>query len=78
MTISIVWEEVIGKQVKSIDEKEIGKIKNIFDDHIEIENGVISKDHYFIPKSFAERYEDDNVIISLTEDEIKEKFKKSS
>lgn len=78
MTVGIAWDKVVGKEVKSIDEKDIGEIKNILEDHIYIEKGLVSKDRYSVPKSFAERYEDDHVILSLTEDEVKEKYKDKS
>lgn len=76
LTVGLSWDKVIGKDVKSIDEKDIGKIKDISQDHIQIEKGLVDKEHYSIPKSFAERYENDHVFLSLTEDEIKDKFKK--
>jgi len=76
LTIGLSWDKVIGKDVKSVDEKDIGKIKDISEDHIQIEKGLVDKEYYSVPKSFAERYEDDQVFLSLTEDEIKDKFKK--
>ena len=75
MTVNIAWDKIIGKKVKSIDDKDIGKIKQVFEDHIQIKTGLIGKDHS-IPKSYVERYEDDKVFLSLTKGEIKEKFKK--
>lgn len=76
MTVGIAWEKIIGKDVKSIDDKGIGKIKQIFEDHVQIEKGLVSKEHYSVPKSFVEKYVDDHVILSLPEKEIKEKYKK--
>ena len=75
LTVGLSWDKVIGKDVKSVDEKDIGKIKDVSQDHIQIEKGLVDKEHYSIPKSFAERYENDHVFLSLTEDEIKDKFK---
>jgi hypothetical protein len=76
LTVGLSWDKVIGKDVKSVDEKDIGKIKDVSQDHIQIEKGLVDKEQYSIPKSFAERYENDHVFLSLTEDEIKDKFKK--
>jgi hypothetical protein len=76
LTVGLSWDKVIGKDVKSVDEKDIGKIKDVSQDHIQIEKGLVDKEQYSIPKSFAERYENDQVFLSLTEDEIKDKFKK--
>ena len=76
MTVGITWDKVVGKDVKSVDKKDIGKIKQISEDHIQIEKGLVRKEHYSVPKSFAERYEDDHVFLSLTENELKDKYKK--
>ncbi len=76
MTVGLSWDKVIGKDVKSIDEKDIGKIKDISQDHIQIEKGLVGKDHYSVPKSVVDRYEDDHVFLSLTENEINDKYKK--
>src|ERR671917_2334095 len=46
------WDEVMGKEVKTSDKEEIGKIKSVGDYFVEIEDGVISKKHYFVPKKY--------------------------
>lgn len=75
LTVGLSWDEALDKTAKSINNKEIGKIKDISQDYIQIEKGLMGKDRYFVPKYFVEGYdEDDNIILSLTEDEIKEKF----
>lgn len=74
LTIGLSWDKAIDKTAKSIDKKEIGKIKHISQDYIQIEKGLMDKDHYFVPKYFIEGYKDDDIILSLTEDEIKDKF----
>jgi hypothetical protein len=78
LTVGLSWDKLKGKNAKSIDNKEIGKIKEISQDYIQIEKGLVSKDYFFVPKYFVEGYEDDDIIISLTEDEIKNKFMNKS
>lgn len=74
LTIGLSWDKAKGKNAKSIDNKEIGKIKEISQDYIQIKKGIVDRDYFFVPKYFVEGYEDDDIILSLTEDEIKEKF----
>jgi hypothetical protein len=74
LTVGLSWDKAIDKTAKSINDKEIGKIKDISQDYIQIEKGFMDKDRYFIPKYFVEGYKDDDIILSLTEDEIKDKF----
>lgn len=72
------WEDVIGKKVKSMDEHEIGEIKSVFSSFIEVEEGLLRKDRYYIPKSYIEGYDnEDHVISSLTKESIKEKYQRN-
>ena len=69
------WEDVIGKKVKSIDEHEIGEIKSVFSSFIEVEEGFLRKDRYYIPKYYVEGYDnEEHVVTSLTKENIKEKY----
>lgn len=72
------WEDVIGKKVKSIDEHEIGEIKSVFSSFIEVEEGLLRKDRYYIPKYYVEGYDnEENVVTSLTKENIKEKYQRN-
>ena len=74
LTIGLSWDKVKGKSAKSIDKKDIGKVKESSDDYIQIQKGIVSKDNFFVPKFYVEGYEEDDIILSLTEDEIINKF----
>src|SRR5688572_10295595 len=74
LTIGLSWDKAKGKNAKSIDNKEIGKIKEISQDYIQIKKGIVDRDYFFVPKYFVEGYKDDDIIIGLTEHEIKNKF----
>ena len=72
------WQDVIGKKVKSIDEHDIGEIKSAFSSFIEVEDGILRKDRYYIPKYYIEGFDNENhVISSLTKEDIKEKYKRN-
>src|SRR5919112_1307898 len=74
LTVGLSWDKAKGKSVKSIDKKDIGKIKEISQDYIQIKKGIVDKEYFFVPKYFVEGYDQDDIIVSLTEDEIKTKF----
>jgi hypothetical protein len=74
LTVGLSWDKAKGKNAKSINKKEIGKIEEISQDYIQIKKGIIDKDYFFVPKYFVEGYDGDDIILSLTEDEIKTKF----
>jgi hypothetical protein len=72
------WKDVIGKKVKSIDEHDMGKIKSVFSSFVEVEDGLLRKDRYYIPKYYIEGYDSENYVISsLTKEDIKEKYKRN-
>ena len=78
LTVGLSWDKVKGKSAKSIDKKDIGKIKELSEDYLQIQKGLVSKDNFFVPKYYVEGYEDDDIILSLTEDEIINKFMNKS
>ena len=78
LTVGLSWDKAKGKNAKSINKKEIGKIEEISQDYIQIKKGIVDKDYFFVPKYFVEGYDGDDIILSLTEDEIKTKFSNKS
>jgi hypothetical protein len=76
--VNFSWDKVIDKKVKSSDNEELGKIKSIGQYFVEVEDGVISKKQYFVPKKYLQQYHDDTVYSSLTKDEIKQKYQRDS
>ena len=78
LTVDTSWDKVIDKKVKSSEKEELGKIKSIGQYFVEVEDGVIRKKHYFIPKKYLQHYDDDTVYSSVTKDEIKQKYQRDS
>jgi hypothetical protein len=76
--VGMGWEKVIGKEVKSADEKDLGEVESIGSDWIEVKRGTLSKKHYFIPKIHVEEFDGKKLHTSLTKDEIKDKFERDS
>src|SRR5918995_819087 len=72
------WDQVIDKEVKTSDKKELGKIKSVGDYFVEVEDGVIRKKHYFVPKKYLHEYDGDTVYASLDKDQIKQNYQRDS
>jgi hypothetical protein len=73
------WDKMIGKKAKSNDDEELGEIKSISPDYVEVEEGAVSKKRYFIPKYYVETFDkDDNVRIAFTKDEIKNRYQRDA
>lgn len=70
----MAWEKVIDKEVKSTDDKELGEVESIAADYIEVKEGKINKKHYYIPKIYVDEFDGKKLHVTLTKDEIKDKF----
>jgi hypothetical protein len=64
----------MGKMVRDSNGQEIGEVENVNPDFIEVKEGVIAKRHYYIPKYSVQLNDADNLITTLTKQEIKDRF----
>src|SRR5918993_51584 len=54
---TILWDEMKDKKVKSVDGENLGKIEKISQNHIMVEEGLIKKKRFWIPKFLADVYD---------------------
>ena len=78
MSDVISWDKAIGKKVKSTDDKDVGKVEAITNDYLQVKEGMISKNYYYIPKYYLTGYDGDNLWVSLTKDDVKSRFEREN
>jgi hypothetical protein len=71
--VKISGKKMINKSVKSLDGKDLGKIKNITADYAELKHGST---HYFIPKLHIKEFDKEDLYVLQTKDEIKDKYER--
>jgi hypothetical protein len=76
--VGMPWEKVIDKEVKSADDKDLGEVESIAADYIEVKEGKINKKHYYIPKIYVDEFDGKKLHVTLTKDEIKDRFERDS
>jgi hypothetical protein len=76
--VGMAWEKVIGQEVESSDNKDLGEVESIATDWIEVKKGTLDKKHYYIPKMYVEEFDGKKLHSSLTKDQIKDKFERDS
>lgn len=76
--VPLSWDKIIGKDVKSSDKKDVGKVESISTDYIEVKEGIVSKKHYFVPKYYIQGYDGNNIHASLTKDELESRYERDS
>lgn len=72
--LKISWAEIRGKEVKSNDDKYLGKIRKISHIHIQLKKGVINREKYWIPKYIADAYDGKVLWLFTSEEETRNKF----
>ena len=76
MSDIISWDKSIDKKVKSSDNQDLGKVESITKEYIQTKEGLVSKNYYYIPKYYMQGFDGDNILISLSKDEVKSRFER--
>jgi hypothetical protein len=71
---SILWGEMKDKKVKSVDGEKMGKIEKISQNHIMIEEGLMKKKKFWIPKFLADVYDGKFLWLDIKKEEIKQRY----
>ncbi len=71
--VGVPWDKLIGKEVKTVDDGDLGEVQSISADYIEVQEGLVNRKQYYIPKMYVE-YDGKKLHVSFTKDEIKDKF----
>src|SRR5688572_33496195 len=70
--VKISGKRLIDKKVKSFDGKDLGKIKSITPEFVELKDG---DRRYFVPKLHFKEHDKDLYVL-LMEDEVKDKYQR--
>jgi len=65
------WLELINKEAWGIDDSRFGIVRDIDLNYVIIENGVITKERFYIPKQGVLGYDNRKVIFRVTEVEAR-------
>ena len=71
---SILWDEMKDKTVKSVDGEKMGKIEKISQNHIMIEEGLIKKKKFWIPKFLADVYDGKFLWLDIKKEELRQRY----
>jgi hypothetical protein len=71
---TILWDEMKDKKVKSVDGEDLGKIEKISQNHIMVEEGLIKKKRFWIPKFLADVYDGKYIWLDIKKEELKRQY----
>lgn len=69
-SIGLAWDKMIGKKLKSSDNKDLGEIRSVSSDYVETKEGLVNKKRYFVPRFLIQGFDGDSLYCSMTKDDI--------
>jgi hypothetical protein len=77
-TLTIPWEEVIHKRVKTTDNVDIGDIELVGNEFIVVRQGEVKIRRYYIPKSYITNYDGSSVYVATPSGLVSAKFERET
>jgi hypothetical protein len=71
---TILWNEVKDKKIKSIDGENLGKIEKISQNHIMIEEGILKKKRFWLPKFVVDVYDGKDLWLDIKKEEVTQRY----
>ncbi len=69
-----IWKTLNGKNVKTNDGKNLGEIKKISENYLQLQKGKLHKQRFWIPKYVADAFDGKILWLLLSEEEIRGKY----
>ena len=69
------WDDIKKKEVRGIDDYDLGEVHDLDAEVVVTKRGVVDKDKFYLPKNKVVRYDGHKVWFNVTKDESKA-FKK--
>jgi hypothetical protein len=66
----ILWDQLKGKKVKTNDGQEVGEIKEVSQNYLRLEKGMVNKDKFWIPKYVADAYDGKVLWLLVSGDDV--------
>ena len=71
---SVLWPQLKGKKVKSNDGKELGEIKEVSQNYVQVERGTLKKERFWVPQYLADVYDGKSLWLFIAEEEATDTY----
>jgi uncharacterized protein (TIGR02271 family) len=71
---NIDWDDVIKKEARGSDDEDLGEVKEIDEDYVLVQKGLINKEKFYIPKNMAESYDGSVLRFNISKEEVRNRF----
>jgi hypothetical protein len=75
-SLGLNWDSLSDKEAKTLDNFELGKVKQVAEDYIYTEKGHLQKEKFFVPRRFADRFDGKTLWFSITKPQAEGEFKR--
>jgi hypothetical protein len=76
MNSQIDWNDVIKKEARGLDDdNDLGEIKDVLENEVVTQVGILATEIYHIPKSLALEFDGDTLWFRISKDEANSKYK---
>ena len=69
MNETIDWDKVIKKEVRGLDDYDLGEVQELDDEFVITKKGVVDKDKFYLPRSKAVKFDGDKLWFEVGKDE---------
>ena len=76
--LTIPWEDVIHKHVRTVDNVDIGDVDKVGNEFIIVREGVVSVHMYYIPKPYIIKYDGSSLWINVSSGLVSAKFERDN
>jgi uncharacterized protein (TIGR02271 family) len=71
---TIDWSDVIKKEARGSGDEDLGEVKEVGENYVLVQRGLINKDKFYIPKDMVEGYDGNALRFSISEEDAKSRF----
>jgi uncharacterized protein (TIGR02271 family) len=71
---NIDWDDVIKKEARGSDDEDLGEVKEIDEDYVLVQKGLINKEKFYIPKNMAESYDGSVLRFNISKEEVRNRY----
>jgi len=71
---TIDWSDVIKKEARGTNDEDLGEVREVGENYILVQRGLINKEKFYIPKDMVESYDGEVLRLSISEEDAKSRF----
>ena len=78
MSSKIDWNEVTKKNVRGINDEDLGEVQEVSNGFIVVQKGIINKEKFFIPLDKAESFDGKILRFNISKEEISNNYQRDT